>query len=220
MKHRRLFLAALLGTASSVLLWAVRWHPRRKGLGMDQRPFRPLTKPRNVARTDLPAELRRFYAQNEGVGLESSTKRIVRLCRLSEAEKHTWRDIHIFGEDEPEAGWDDFEAISIGVSSFLDWIYLVQRAPCCPPGSILTIGVSVAGPGGRGEHTLEYALVLASSFDEWLAHLKRYNWFEFGLAPGEIWELPTARQSELRACYKAMNPGIDWETPPPPDFEG
>ena len=186
---------------------------------MDHRPFRPLARPRKIVRMGLPAELLQFYARNEGVGLESTAKRLVRLCRLSEVETHAWRDIHIFGDDEPEAGWDEFEAVSIGVSSFFDWIYLVQRAPCCPPGSILTIGVGVAGPGGRGEHTLEYALVLASSFDEWLAHLQRYDWFEYGLAPGEIWELGAARQSELRAYYKALNPGAAWDACPPPDFE-
>lgn len=219
MKHLRLFLAALLGTASSVLLRVVRRQRRSKGIAMDQRPFRPLATPRNVVRTDLPAELRQFYARNEGVGLERSPESMVRLCLLSEVEKHAWRDVHIFGKDEPPPGWDDFEAFSIGISSYLDWIYLVQQAPCCPPGSILTIGVGIAGPGGRGEHTFECALVLASSFDEWLTHLERNDWFEYGLYPGRIWELPAARQSELRTYYKAMNPGIDWETPPPPDFE-
>ena len=31
-----------------------------------------------------------------------------------------------------------------------------------------------------------------------LAHLVRYDWFEYGLGPGAIWDLQDVEQSELR----------------------
>lgn len=176
---------------------------------MGPKPFQPLKTPRVVDRADLPPELVRFYERNEGVGLETSPERLVRLCTLAELQEYAWRDVPIFGSD-PEPGWDDFRGIYIGVSSYHDGIYRVRSAPCCPAGSILTFGPDVAGPGGVGEHTLEGPLVLAPSFDEWLGRLARLDWFEFGLAPGDIAERPRAERSALRAYYKALNPGIRW----------
>jgi hypothetical protein len=176
---------------------------------MDARPFVPLETPRSVDRSDLSPDLIGFYESNEGVGLESSPERIVRLCRLSEVKELAWRDIPIFGPEDM-AGWEDFQGLYIGISTWFDRIYWVRRAPCCRAGSILTLGVDVAGPGGQGDHVLEPSLVLASSFDMWLAHLARHEWFEYGLAPGAIWDLPDADQSELRAYYTSLNPGIQW----------
>jgi hypothetical protein len=179
------------------------------GDDMDSKPFQPLESRRSVGRTDLPPDLARFYEENEGVGLESNPERMVRLCRLSEVKEYAWRDVPIFGV-EAEPGWEDFRGVCIGVSAFLDRIYWVRRAPCCPTGSILTFGPDVAGPGGMGDHTLEPTLVLASSFNEWLDRLARYDWFEYGFGPGAIWDLPDAEQSELRAYYRSLNPGIEW----------
>lgn len=176
---------------------------------MDPKPFASLKTPRIVNRDDLPPELIRFYERNEGVGLRSSSKRIVRLCRLAQVREHAWRDVPIFGNEE-EIGWEGFRGLYIGVSSYHDDIYWARSASCCPDGSILTFGPDVAGPGGEGEYVLEPSLVLASNFDGWLPHLARHDWFEYGLAPGEIWELPNAEQSELRAYYAALNPGIPW----------
>jgi hypothetical protein len=54
---------------------------------------------------------------------------------------------------------------------------------------------------------------LASSFSEWLGHLERAAWIEYGLVPGSLAELPTSEQYEHRQYYKALNPGISWGTP-------
>jgi len=177
---------------------------------MDAKPFTPLERPRAVARVDLPPDLLRFFRHNEGVGLESSHERDIRLCRLSEVKEYAWRDVPIFGADD-DPGWDDFRGLYIGVSSFLDRIFWVRKAPCCPEGSIFALGPDVAGPGGAGEYAMEPSLVLASSFDEWLTRLARYDWIEYGLGPGAIWDLPEAEQTELRAYYRSLNPGIEWE---------
>lgn len=176
---------------------------------MESRPFSLLATSRDLGRNDLPPELARFYEKNEGIGLQSPADRIVRLCRLSEVKTCAWRDVPIFGSED-EAGWNDFEAFHVGVSLYHDGIYWVRQAPCCPKGSILTIGPDLAGPGGDGPDTIEPSLVLASSFDGWLTHLARYAWFEYGLAPGNLADLPASDQSEMRAYFKVLNPGISW----------
>ncbi len=210
MNRRRFVVLTSVGAASVASGWALWRHLRVRGMIVQSRPFAALEQPRSVGRVDLPADLRQFYERNEGVGLESSPDRMVRLCRLSEVARKLWRDLPIVG-NELMPGWEDFEAFYIGVSSFLDGIYWVQRAPCCPTGSVLTMGPDVAGPGGTGTQTLEGTLVLASSFSNWLAHLQKYHWFEYGLGPGAIWDLPASDQSELRAYYKNLNPNIRWE---------
>lgn len=162
-----------------------------------------------MVESGLPRDLTEFYSRNEGIGLESNPDRIVRLCMHEEVVRMTWPDIPIFGaEDCP--GWEDFEGFLIGVSAYHDYIYLVQQAPCCSAGAILTLGPGVAGPGGQGPYKLEPSLVLAANFHEWLAHLERYDWFEYGLAPGEIWDKLVADQAALCAYYKALNPDITW----------
>jgi hypothetical protein len=170
----------------------------------------PLEGPRGLGRSDLPEDLVRFYARNEGIGLESDPETPVRLCRLSEVEHVAWRDVPIFGERAIPA-WGDFEGWLIGVSSYLDFIYLVERAPPCGRGAVLMIGPDVAGPGGRGPDQLEASLVLATSFPNWLAHLKRCGWLEYGIAPGEIWDLSEDNRAELLGYYKSLNPDINWQ---------
>jgi hypothetical protein len=160
-----------------------------------------------VERPDLPDDLSRFYAEHEGVGLESSLDRLVRLCRLDEVARIGWRDLHFFGAEECR-GWEGFAALRIGMSSYLDEIVYVLDAPCCSAGAILTIGVDVAGPGGHGPATLEPSLVLATSFTEWLRHLESTGWVEYGLVPGGIAEL--SEHQAVRRYYHALNPGISW----------
>lgn len=176
---------------------------------MDAKPFVRLAASRIVE--GLPPDLAAFYAENEGVGLESSPERMVRLCRLNEVTRIGWRDLHLFGDDDfPE--WDQFAAYRIGVSAFFDEIMYVLDAPSCPAGSILTIGMNIAGPGGSGEAALEPSLVLASSFTEWLRHGEACGWVEYGLIPGELTELPDDEQRSHRRYYQALNPGMSWGT--------
>jgi hypothetical protein len=176
---------------------------------MDPKPFVHLTAERTVEQLRLPPDLARFYAESEGVGLGSSQERVVRLCRLDEIARIGWRDLHIFGARKCP-GWEGFAAYRIGVSPFFDEILYVLDAPSCPTGSILTIGVDVAGPGGSGSASLEPSLVLASSFTEWLRHLAHSGWVEYGLVPGGLAELAEADQEEHRRYYHALNPGISW----------
>lgn len=176
---------------------------------MDSKPFERLSVPRNVEHYGLPSDLAAFYAENEGVGLESNPERVVRLCRLDEVARIEWRDLHIFGADEC-VGWKSFSAYRIGVSSFFDEIVYVLAAPVCPTGSILTIGVDVAGPGGSGPANLEPSLVLASSFAAWLTHMEACGRNEYGLVPGGLAELPEAEQRQHRHYYWMLNPEISW----------
>jgi hypothetical protein len=176
---------------------------------MDPKPFKPLKRPRRISRRDLPKDLAEFYRTNEGVGLNSSSDRVVRLCKLSEVFDHGWSEIPLFGE-YTEPGWEGFRGMYIGASQFGDIIYRVRKAPCCSAGSILALGMDVAGPGGTGTHSLEASLVLAKSFDAWLAHLERYDWVEYGFVPGDIKNQPDADQAELQSYYRSLNPSIDW----------
>jgi hypothetical protein len=134
---------------------------------------------------------------------------LVRICLLNEVVRIGWRDLHILGTDECP-GWEQFVAYRIGISSFFDEIVYVIEAPVCPLGTILTIGVDIAGPGGNGSAALEPSLVLAKSYPEWLRHLEENSWIEYGLAPGGIMELPISRQRSLLKYYQSLNPGIRW----------
>lgn len=176
---------------------------------VDQQPFRQLPAPRQVSTPRLPDDLATFYAQHEGVGLESTPFRLVRLCELAEVQPMTWSDLHIFGA-EPFPGWGTFTGYRLGVSSFFDDIVYVTACPRCPPGAIVTFGVTIMGPGGSGPFPFECALVLASSFGEWLQRLEQMQWVEYALLPGEVTQLPQPRQAEVYAHYKNLNPEIDW----------
>lgn len=179
------------------------------GDGLDPKPFVRLKAPRRVEQPGLPSDLARFYAENEGVGLESSTDRFVRLCRLEEVARIAWQDVNIFGAEELP-GWERFEAYRIGISPFFDEIVYVINAPVCSAGSILTIGVDVAGPGGSGSATFEPSLVLATSFAAWLKRLEACGWSEYGLGPGDLANLPPAEELQHRRYYQTLNPGICW----------
>ena len=178
---------------------------------MGQKPFVKLKVPRFLIRPDLPSDLVKFYEQNEGVGLERSPNRVVRICRLQEVTRIGWRNLRILGEEECP-GWEGFAGLRIGISSFFDEIVYVLDAPCCSLGAILTLGVDVAGPGGCGPAPLEPSLVLAATFQEWIENLKRSGWIEYGLVPGGISDLPEPMQRELRGYYQTLNPQIKWGT--------
>lgn len=195
-------------------------HPRiydpdqKPGETASHRPFVALQSPRDVGDKSLPQELADFYTHNEGIGLESCGRRYVRLCQLAEIERHKWHDVHL-KENDDSPGWvDGFEGILIGYGQFWDGIYLVQNAPSCPKGSILAIGVDIAGPSGTGPHEMEPSLVLAPNLEEWLRNLERNHWFEYGLGPGAILDRVSDEQSRLRRYYKALNPRIDWHSSP------
>jgi len=175
---------------------------------MDFKPYHPLANARDVE--NVPSMLQRFYAANDGVGLESPPDRPIRLCHLEEAVPVQWSDLHIVGKYPPESGWEEFSGYRIGVSNFLDEIILLLKSRVCPPGSIITLGPDVAGPGGDGPYTLEYSLVLASDFDSWLDRLEQDNWKEYGLGPGEIADLPRPRALSLKQHFHRLNPGISW----------
>jgi hypothetical protein len=174
-------------------------------------PYRRLGAPREIADRRLPDDLRRFYAQNEGVGLDSDPQRIVRLCKLAEVRAVRWADLHILGKEKAGRGWEEFAGYRIGVSSFGDEIIYVLNAPVCAAGSIFTLGPDVQGPGGTGPLAIEPSLVLSGNFDEWLRNMDRAGWREYGLTPGDISELPKARKDRLLRYYKVLNPGIKWE---------
>jgi hypothetical protein len=171
---------------------------------MTLKPFVDLAAPRVVKRSELPPDLAKFYARHEGVGLDSSTDRPVRLCRLEEVALIRWKDFCTPSDDVPE-GWEGFTALRIGVGMFGDEILYVLNAPSCPLGSVLAIGRDLAGPGGVGPFSLESSLVLAASFPEWLAHLERWGWVEYAVAG---WEAPTDRQA-VEQYYLALNPNMN-----------
>jgi hypothetical protein len=176
---------------------------------LNPKPFVKLKVPRFLIRPDLPPDLVKFYEQNEGVGLESSPLRVVRICRLDEVTRIGWRDLRVLGEEECP-GWEGFAGLRIGISSFFDEIVYVLHSPCCSLGAILTLGVDVSGPGGSGSAPLEPSLVLAATFQEWLRNLERMNWVEYGLVPGSIADLPESQHSDVRRYYHKLNPGSKW----------
>jgi len=229
MARTSLLIAIILAAGSAVVLYVVLANPGRSPrpepsenphmktpadsnlLPSDPMPYRRLVAPREITDRHLPDDLRRFYAQSEGVGLDSDPERIVRLCKLAEVKAVRWADLHIFGKEQPGPGWEEFAGYRIGVSSFGDEIIYVLKAPVCAAGSIFTLGPDVAGPGGTGPLAIEPSLVLSTNFDEWLRNMERAGWREHGLTPGDISELPKGRKDHLLRYYKGLNPGIKWE---------
>jgi hypothetical protein len=175
---------------------------------MGFKPYHTLTHSRDVE--NVPLMLQRFYAANDGVGIDSSADRSIRLCKLQEIARVQWSDLHIVGKHPPESGWEAFSGYRIAVSNFLDEIILVLNAPVCSSGSIITLGPDVAGPGGDGAHTLEYSLVLANDFDSWLDRLEQDQWIEYGLGPAGIADLPRPRAMVLKQHFHRLNPRISW----------
>lgn len=175
---------------------------------LEQKPYYALATPRDVVEDSLPDDLAHFYTHHEGVGLESSPERLVRLCTLAEVERVGWSDLHVIGS-EPLEGWEDFSAYRIGVSAFFDEIVYVVDAPSCKRGAIFATGPDIMGPGGEGPLAYDGSMVLAPSLKEWLKRLERFGWMDFGLCPGEIDELPEEEQDEVRRYYQALNPKMD-----------
>ncbi len=172
---------------------------------MDMKPFIELAEPRVVNRPELPPDLVEFYTQHEGVGLDTSTDRSVRLCRLDEVTLIRWKDSYRPSDNVPEA-WQGFAAWRIGVGAFGDEILYVLNAPSCPPGSILAIGRDLAGPGGDGPFRLESSLVLGANFQKWLTHLERWGWVEHAIGAAD--RMSESLEQELFRYYLALNPHI------------
>src|SRR5262245_3480845 len=170
----------------------------------DLKPFVPLAAPRVVNRPELPPDLAEFYSGHEGVGLERDPDLPVRLCRLEEVALVRWNDLLPHLDDVPK-GWEGFAAVRVGLGMFGDQILYVLHAPSCPRGSVLAIGIDLAGPGGEGPFILEGTLVLAKSFPEWLAHLEQWGWVEYAVAG---WD-PPPESLEIERYYRALNPGLN-----------
>lgn len=175
-------------------------------------PYHQLNRRRTVNRDDLPADFREWYSRHEGCGLEADPDRSVRLCRLSEAQVIGWGDIRMNGgNDLPRSDPSyDFRAVRVGVGSFFDDIVYILRDEFYPPCSVVAYGNDVAGPDTEGAKGLPCALVLGKGFAEWLRHLEKCRWVEYGLTPGEIGKRPAAEQVELRRYYRQLNPGVSW----------
>src|SRR5581483_10597425 len=117
---------------------------------MGKKPFIRLPCPRAVDQHNLPTDLAGFYSEHEGVGLESSSDYIVKLCRLDQVSNVGWEDL--FPSTDVPDGWEKFTALLVGRGMFFEEIVYVLDAPSCPPGSILAIGGSLVGVGGTGPY--------------------------------------------------------------------
>jgi hypothetical protein len=178
---------------------------------VDLTPYVRLPSKRSIAIDWLPQDLCDFYASHEGVGLESSSDRPVRICRLDEVTTVMMHDLHLFDDFPLEGGWADFSAIRIGTGCFFDELVYITQAPVCPPGSIMAFGVDVAGPGGEGGDDDPWgSLVLARDFGEWISRLRADGWDELGLVPGELQRLSADRAQCLRRRFAELNPRAGW----------
>lgn len=175
------------------------------------KPFVRLAAPRVVDRPDWPRDLVQFYSENEAVWIDDAENWSIELYPLHDVKRVDWAGLELVG-NTPE-GWERFDALLIGKGCHFEQIVSVIRAPCCPPGAILTLGHNLDwGNVGTGPFSLACGLVLASSFSEWLWHLEENGWWEYTIGYG-IPDLPVPRQRALRAHYLALNPHIEWPEP-------
>lgn len=141
--------------------------------------------------------------------MELALKRFVSFCRLDQVIPVRWCDLHIFGR-HAVVGWESFSGHRIGTSICFEEIILVESSPVCAAGSIIAFGVEVAGPGGDGPNTLDGTLVLDTDFTSWLKRMAQDNWTDYGLFPGALKDVPTARATTLKQHFKRLNPKISW----------
>ena len=136
---------------------------------------------RDIGRADFPADLTEFYAEHEGVGLESKGHHTIRMARLSEVTKIAWKDLGL-SADPPHAGWASFSGYRIGFSDYGDEIVYVLSAPGIPAGSVLALGATeLYGPAGGDQDGTQGALVLGASLGDWLERMRRFGTAADGL---------------------------------------
>lgn len=164
---------------------------------------------------DMPEPLRRFFETNEGIGVETSPDRPIRIAKLKEAGPVQWKDMHIIGTYEPPGEWKQFAGWRIGYSDTLDEIVYVIRAPGIREGSVIAMGTTPAGPGGLDRFAPEGSLVLAESFDKWIARLQQHGPDAHGLFPDM--ELPENIGKEIHDEIIRMNPHSGYARRPKTD---
>lgn len=174
---------------------------------MGLKPFIELTNTRISSHLNLPKDLADFYTCNEGIGLQCDPAITVRLCKLDELFR---TDINQLGYKLVSQVWERFEAIQIGLGTCGETITYVLSCPSAPLGSILAFGDHCIGwgGGGEGQDSLEGSLVLAPTFDMWLAHMERFDWEDPILAGVGEWK--GKEKQMLRKYYMMYNPNIDW----------
>jgi hypothetical protein len=173
-------------------------------------PFKPLARKRPVPST-LPPEIADFYGSNEGY-CPVMPEYIVGLFPLKNVEVGTGAIVHWLAtsyERDPENPWLRTEVVLLGRDSFGDDIFYAASSPARLDGGIYLIGPDVGGPQGSDVQA-DNVLCVASSFASWLEHLRTNDWIEYGVVPGEMSNLPKAKQAELRRYYAALNPKLDW----------
>lgn len=173
-------------------------------------PFKPLARKRRVP-TKLPPEIAEFYASNEG-HCPVIPEYIVGLFPLKNVAVGTGRIVPSLAsiyEDEPDNPWLHAKVALLGQDSFGDDIFYARSTPARRDGGIYLVGRDVGGPK-RNKVQDSRVLCLASSFASWLEHLRANDWIDYGVVPGEIGELPRAKQTELRRYYAALNSKLDW----------
>ena len=173
-------------------------------MGDETRPaYLRLARERTAARHDLPQDLNRFYATHEGIGFETQADCILRLAKYDEIVSVGWEDLGV-REGLPDPRWKEFRAFRVGVDDSWDTVYYVQRAPGVAAGSILAFGDIADGPAGEDRGGTVGALILARSFDDWIARMERH-----GPDASSLFfpvNLPEWVQDEIVAELASLNP--------------
>ena len=171
---------------------------------MDPKPFRTRKVRRSLAGSELPEDLKAFYARHEGVGLDRPV-RAIRFCPLRDVQPVRWKDLHVVGWRD-KCPWRSFSAIRLGMSSLFDELLYILKCPASGPGAIMAFGADMTnGPGGTGDKLHPMSLVLAPSFSEWLARLERLDWNEPGIGCSSV-DYQGAEWKALKRYYGALNP--------------
>jgi hypothetical protein len=95
----------------------------------DPAPFIKLSAARKLGIPWLPRDLRGFYRTHEGVGLDSSSDRHVRLCKLRQLRRLRRSDVYVLDSLEATSEWQSFDAILVGTSSYGDQIVYALDLP-------------------------------------------------------------------------------------------
>jgi hypothetical protein len=177
-------------------------------------PFVELPRKR-IIRRQMPPAVREFYTTHEG-RLPFQGKQfvefIVCIAPLSHFAAGSGRDSEFLSTwlaDRPRNAWLRTKIVRLGEDCFGDEILFLPSSPARRAGGVYLVGRDVAGPTDHPKQP-STVLCIAPTIAEWLENLRKYEWIEYGVLPGEINRLSVSERKRLRAYYNTLNPGLKW----------
>lgn len=164
----------------------------------------------------VPSDLARFHTQFLVVqdGEDAIDVSLVPLEQLEESTIGTLKEIsHLVAPYCDDRKLLDTPCVRIATSCFGEPVlYILKSHDGLRDGAIAIAGLDAAGPEGSPAQP-PWLMFVADSLDSWIGRLRACDWQEYAARPGDLGELPPARQSELRMMLARLNGDPKWLKP-------